>query len=119
MCILAIGVDIEDIDRFKNKSQRFLDKIYTKEEQKYCLSKSEPARHFAVRFCAKEAVIKALSPLNIKHPPFNKVEIYHDVNKFPRIKLPDMEEYVNLTVDVSLSHDKTKAIAFVIIDNKK
>lgn len=114
MCVLAIGVDIEDIDRFKNKSQRFLDRIYTKEEQKYCLSKSEPAGHLAVRFCAKEAVIKALSPLNIKRPPFNKIEIYHDKNKYPKIKLLG-KEYDNLTIEVSLSHDRTKAIAFVVL----
>lgn len=117
MCILAIGVDIEDIERFKNKSQEFLDRIYTKDEQEYCLSKYEPARHFAARFCAKEAVIKALSSLNLKHPHFKEIEIYHDENKFPRIKLTE-GKYNNLTIEVSLSHDRTKAVAFVMISEK-
>lgn len=115
---MGIGVDIEDIDRFKNKSQEFLDRIYAKNEQNYCNSKANPAAHFAVRFCAKEAVIKALTSLHIKHPWFNKIEIYHD-NKCPKIKLPDTEEYANLTIEVSLSHDKTKAIAFVIISKSQ
>lgn len=112
---MAIGIDIEDILRFENKSQRFLDRIYSKFEQEYCLSKTIPASHFAVRFCAKEAVIKALNSINIKQPAFNKIEVYHDKNKFPKIKLPDSQEYANLIIEVSLSHDKTKAIAFVTI----
>lgn len=114
---MSIGVDIEDIVRFEDKSQKFLDKIFTEDEQKYCFSKQNPARHFAVRFCAKEAVIKALNSMNIKQPWFNKIEIYHD-NKCPKIKLPNIKEYANLKVEVSLSHDKTKAVAFVTISER-
>ncbi len=59
-----IGCDIEDISRFRNKidgkSNKFLNKIFTKEEQAYCNSKSDPAIHYAGKFCAKEAVVKAI-----------------------------------------------------------
>lgn len=116
---MSIGVDIEDIARFKNKSQSLLDRVFTKDEQKYCFSKQNPASHFAVRFCAKEAVIKALTSINVKRPSLNKIEIYHDKNKFPKIKLPEIEDYANLTIEVSLSHDKTKAVAFVTITKNK
>ena len=109
---MAIGVDIEDIKRFENKSQKFLDRIYTKSEQEYCLSKKLPEKHLAVRFCAKEAVIKALSGLNIAHPSLNQIEIYHNENKFPQIRLLNKSDN-KLTFQVSLSHDRTKAIAFV------
>ena len=112
-----IGVDIEDINRFENKSQNFLDRIYTKNEQEYCLSKALPASHFAVRFCAKEAVIKALNSMGINHPQLNQIEICHNENKCPKIKLSGIE-YEDLTIEVSLSHDKTKAIAFVTIEKK-
>jgi len=112
---LAIGVDIEDISRFENRNQKFLDRIYTEKEQEYCLSKAIPACHFAVRFCAKEAVIKGLNAMGINHPQLNQIEIYHDENKCPKIKLPEMKDYSNLTIEVSLSHDRTKAIAFVVI----
>ncbi len=115
---MAIGVDIEDISRFENKPQNFLDRLYTKEEQEYCFSKPNPASHFAVRFCAKEAVIKALNSEGITHPQFNQIEIYHDNNKCPKIMLPQDKCYANLSIDVSLSHDKTKAIAFVLITKK-
>lgn len=111
---MTIGVDIEEIKRFKNKSQRFLDRIYTKNEQEYCLSKLNPESHLAVRFCAKEAVTKALNSLNIKQPQHNKIEVYHDNNGCPQINLIS-NEYKGLKIDISLSHDKTKAIAFVTI----
>ena len=113
---MAIGVDIEDISRFEGKSQAFLDRIYTKSEQEYCFSKPNPASHFAVRFCAKEAVIKALNSNGIVHPRLNQIEVYHGENKSPKIRFFE-PKYTNLTIDVSLSHDKTKAIAFVIIQN--
>lgn len=113
---MAIGIDIEDINRFENKSTKFLDRIYTKKEQEYCFSKSNPASHLAVRFCAKEALIKALTALEIKRPNFNEIEIFHGPNKNPKIHLPKDEKFNNLTIDVSLSHDRTKAIAFVTVN---
>lgn len=113
--ILAVGVDIEEIKRFEGKPQSFLDRVFTKSEQEYCLSKAISTGHFAVRFCAKEAVTKALNSMGIKHPQLNHIEIYHDANGCPKVKLPDTSEYANLKIDVSLSHDRTKAVAFVTI----
>lgn len=112
---MSVGVDIEDIKRFENKSQEFLDRVFTKNEQEYCLSKAKTASHFAVRFCAKEAVTKALNSIGIKQPVHNKIEVFHDANSCPKIKLPDTPQYNNLNIELSLSHDKTKAIAFVLI----
>ena len=116
---MAIGVDIEDINRFEGKSQKFLDKVFTKNEQEYCLKKPKPESHFAVRFCAKEAVTKALNSMNIRQPQHNKIEICHDENGCPKVKLPNEDKYKDLQIEISLSHDKTKAIAFVTIKNLK
>lgn len=115
---MAVGVDIEDIERFKDKNQEFLDRIFTKKEQEYCLSKANPESHFAVRFCAKEAVTKALNSMDIRQPRLNQIEVCHNQNKCPQINLPDKPEYDNLEIEISLSHDKTKAIAFVTINIK-
>src|SRR5574344_1181766 len=115
---LPIGVDIEDISRFENKSKEFLDRIYTEKEQAYCLSKTLPAKHLAVRFCAKEAVIKALTPLGIKIAEYKKIEIIHDANKCPQVNLLKKINK-NLEFQISLSHDKTKAIAFVTVQELK
>ena len=56
----SVGVDIEDIGRFRKLDQKssgvFLKKVYTKNELDYCFQKSVPAQHLAVRFAGKEAV---------------------------------------------------------------
>lgn len=114
---MAIGVDIEEISRFKDKSQRFLDRIYTKSEQDYCLSKKLPAKHFAVRFCAKEAVMKALTSLKIKYPKLSEIEIFHNEDGVPQVRMLNNLDK-KLTFEVSLSHDRTKAIAFVMVSEK-
>lgn len=63
--IVGIGTDIVEISRIKNAvakwGERFLRKIFTENEISYCYKKKDPFPHLAVRFAAKEAVIKALS----------------------------------------------------------
>lgn len=110
---MAVGVDIEDIERFKNKSDTFYDKIFTKSEREYCENYSHPESHYAARFCAKEAVIKVLSALNIKNIALNEIEVFHNQNKCPQIRILKKLEK-DITFNLSLSHDRTKAIAFVI-----
>ena len=58
---LGIGVDIEDIEPFRRLSSnpRFCRTVFTKAENRYCRSMHDAHVHYAVRFAAKEAVIKA------------------------------------------------------------
>lgn len=109
---MAIGVDIEDINRFEGKSEEFLDRIFTPLELEYCMKYSKPQSHLAVRFCAKEAVVKTLTALGILHVSYNEIEIYHNENQCPQIRILKKLEK-NIVFKVSLSHDRTKAIAFV------
>ena len=109
---MAIGVDIEDINRFEGKSEEFLDRIFTPLELEYCMKYSKPQSHLAVRFCAKEAVDKTLTALGILHVSYNEIEIYHNENQCPQIRILKKLEK-NVVFQVSLSHDRTKAIAFV------
>lgn len=109
---MTVGVDIEDISRFKDKSKDFIERIFTPVEIEYCSKFSNPESHYAARFCAKEAVIKALTPLNIHIAEYNLVEIYTDTNKHPKVRILK-EIQKNLQIELSMSHDKTKAIAFV------
>ena len=109
---MAIGVDIEDISRFKDKPRNFIERVFTPLEIEYCSKFKNPESHYAGRFCAKEAVIKALTPLNIHLAEYNQIEICNDSNNCPKVKiLKSMPE--NLKIELSISHDKTKAIAFV------
>ena len=109
---MAIGVDIEDINRFEGKSEEFLDRIFTPLELEYCMKYSKPQSHLAVRFCAKEAVVKTLTALGILHVSYNEIEIYHNENQCPQIRILKKLEK-NIVFQVSLSHDRTKAIAVV------
>lgn len=112
MIITGIGIDIEDISRFRklvfDKNKGFFDKIFTSKEIKYCLSKKDPYPCFAARFCAKEAFIKAIDE---KVVDYKLIEIGIDRVK-PCIRWKDK------TVFLSLSHEKDKAIAFVIMGDK-
>jgi len=73
MKILGLGTDIESVARFKptEKKQGFFDRVFTKSEREYCESKVRPEEHYAVRFCAKEATIKALD----KKIDFKEIEV--------------------------------------------
>ena len=110
---LSIGIDIEDIARFENADDAFKKRIFTQSEIEYCSSKVFPAQHYAARFCAKEALFKAISGFGERGIEFNKMEVYHE-NGVPCFRfLNNLEK--KYKVKLSLSHDKTKAIAYVII----
>ena len=114
---MAIGVDIEDIERFKGKSNDFLHRVFTPLELEYCLKFSKPESHLTARFCAKEAVVKALTALDIENIPYNKIEVFHNEKQCPQIRILKQIEK-NIVFQVSLSHDRTKAIAFVTAEVK-
>jgi|TARA_B110000438_G_scaffold212726_1_gene204883 holo-[acyl-carrier protein] synthase len=106
----GIGVDIEEISRFskheyKNKKKLY-EKIFSIDEINYCLNKHDPYPHFTARFCAKEAVIKAIGNKKIN---LKDIEVVL-VDSKPIIKSSHVK-----TCFVSLSHTKTHAIAFVIV----
>ena len=108
----AVGCDIEEVKRFENKTQTFLDKVFTKAEQEYCQSEAKPYQHFAARFCAKEAVVKALCSLGFAAPAYKDIEIKRLENGVPYVVLhaPEIE---NVRFAVSLSHSRANALATV------
>ena len=109
---MAIGVDIEDIERFKGKSEEFLNRVFTDVELGYCLKYSKPESHLAARFCAKEAVVKALTALDIENVSYKDIEVFHNEKHCPQIRILKPIDK-NVIFQLSLSHDRTKAIAFV------
>ena len=63
---IACGTDIIEIERIKenieNLGEKFLNKIYTKQEIQYCESKKvQKYQSYAARFAVKEAAFKAIS----------------------------------------------------------
>ena len=112
----GIGVDIVDIDRFNELKSKnlFLDKVFTKSEKEYCLSKNNPEAHLAARFSGKEAVLKALYSVGIKEVDYRKIEILMDENGVPIVNLKD-NIVDNIQIKVSLSHSRDESIAFAFV----
>ena len=61
--VAGLGVDIIEIERMKKvleRTPRFKERVFTEGERAYCESKAQPHIHYALRFAAREAVLKAL-----------------------------------------------------------
>jgi len=121
--IVNIGVDIIEINRIKESINKFgsnfLEKIFTDNEIKYCKSKKRCEESFAVRFCAKESIMKIFKTGWAKGINWRDIEILNDKNGQPKIKLYNkaLEFKKKLKIKkflVSLSHSNVSAIAFVL-----
>jgi holo-[acyl-carrier protein] synthase len=108
--IKNIGIDLENINRFRGKpfesNKTFYNKIFTKRELKYCFSKKDPYPSITARFCAKEAAIKALGKNNLE---FKDIEVFKNKN-FIFIKIKKL----NKKLLCSISHSKDYAVAIVL-----
>ena len=113
----GIGTDIEKISRFEGKSlendKNFFNKIFTENEIKYAFSKNKPSQHLAVRYCAKEAVVKALSSLSDITLSYSEIEILNKANGNPYVNLLKYND--KFSIKLSLSHCEDTAMAFVVI----
>jgi holo-[acyl-carrier protein] synthase len=114
----AIGVDIIEIDRIKRAISRrqdsFLKRIYTRAE----LEGPHNVSSLAARFAAKEAVMKALGT-GTRGVGWTDIEIITNGDGAPLIRLygralQKSAEIGLARFDVSLSHSRKYAIAFVI-----
>jgi holo-[acyl-carrier protein] synthase len=116
--ISGVGVDIESIERFRNtelvNDKLLLKKIFTTNELIYCSDYADPAPHLAVRFAAKEAIIKALAATGIIVNEFSKIEILNDKSSIPHAAI-HVAEIDKIHINISLSHNQGNAIAFAVV----
>jgi holo-[acyl-carrier protein] synthase len=87
----GIGTDIVPVSRIAAlvhaRGAAFLQRWFTPLEIAYCTAKAVPSRHFAARFAAKEAVVKAL-PFGWDGPlPWRSVEIVNEAAGAPVVRL--------------------------------
>lgn len=123
---ISCGTDIIEICRIKESieeiGERFLERIYTKNEIEYCESKrTQKYQHYAARFSAKEAVFKAISK-EIKNKyeiEWKNIEVINDCNGRPTINLLDIKIEGIDSIDISISHCKEYAVANVVVIWKK
>ncbi len=118
--IYGIGTDIIEIKRvgqaIERHGPRFLDKVFTPLEQAYCLRHREASPHFAARFAAKEAAVKALGTGFRDGIHWLDIEITNTNEGKPFITLSErLKELVGgLELQLSMSHCRDYATAFVI-----
>ncbi len=120
--ILGIGNDIIEIERIRSSiekyGEKFLNKMFTSAEQKYCLShKKDPAKNFAGRFAAKEAFVKALGTGFREGVSWLDIEILNDEKGKPQVSVsPKLTKQTkNSNFFISISHCRDYATAMVVI----
>ncbi|MDH5202989.1 MAG: holo-ACP synthase [Nitrospirota bacterium] len=121
--IYGIGIDLVKIARMKEVVQKwgrkFLERVFTKEEISYCYEKKNPYLSLAVRFAAKEALIKAIGsaiPVSYTDIEVINVEAGRPILKVNG-KLEDFfkENSIKRT-HLSLSHEHEYGVACVVLE---
>ncbi|HTY20421.1 MAG TPA: holo-[acyl-carrier-protein] synthase [Geobacteraceae bacterium] len=125
--IYGTGIDIVDISRFerfvREDNQPLFRRVFTPAEQAYCTAKKRSAQHYALRFAAKEAFVKAMGTGLRDGISWRDMEVVNDPLGKPELKLCGRAEELfrqkNLgRIFLSLSHDGNYAIASVILEGE-
>ena len=121
-----VGTDIIEVARIekliKEKGDKFLNRIYTKNEIDYCESKGlNKYQHYAGRFAAKEAVFKVLNGETDSGNSltFKNIEILNKNDGAPYVNILDdiKVDCFDTNVDISISHIKKYATATAVSVN--
>jgi holo-[acyl-carrier protein] synthase len=114
----VIGLDLLEVDRLERaleRRPRLADRLFTPAEREYAAGKARPGQHLAARFCAKEAVAKALG---LDAWAFRDVELVA-TGAAPEVRLSGAAaaraEQLGTKVAVSLTHTHTTAGATAIL----
>lgn len=124
--IIGVGTDLCENDRIRSLyekfGKRFLDRVFSEEEQAYCLQRKDPVPHLCARFALKEAFIKALG---IKR---NLALSYYDVGLlgslpgkkeiFVKGKIKELYRQSSANkIFFSISHARDYSSAYVVLEN--
>lgn len=119
--ITGLGVDIVEIDRMRDalrRRPRLKERLFSDEERAYCEQRNKPEIHYAMRFAAKEAVLKALGT-GFSGMRFRDVEVVRDERGRPVPRLSGRAAEVAAAAGVvemhlSLSFTHANAVASAV-----
>ena len=116
--MIYVGNDLVEVERIQTMieewADRFLGRIFTRDEIAYCQRQARPAVHFAGRFAAKEAVKKALYSSGRTEPLlFKQIEVNRGPNGAPLVSLTGLGE----RIQVSISHTTRYAVATALFES--
>jgi len=123
MTILGIGLDATDIPRMEKAiaryGDRFVHRIFTEAEIAYCSSKHRPAPHYAGRFAAKEAAMKALGTGLARGVTWRDIEVVRGGGPprlvFRGVALGHFQRLGATSSLLSITHAETLALAQVML----
>jgi holo-[acyl-carrier protein] synthase len=123
--IIGTGIDIIEVERIAQRVGRdsgFRELVFSKDEMDYCDSKAARFEHYAARFAAKEAFLKAVGRGWDSGLFLNEIEVVNEANGKPRLRLSGQTENELAPMGirmmhVSLSHVKSIATAVVILES--
>jgi holo-[acyl-carrier protein] synthase len=125
MRIVGIGTDIIECLRIAQMIDRhgelFIRRVYTEHEIAYCSDKKASTQHYAGRWAAKEAVLKALGTGWVQGISWRDVEVRHKRGGAPTIRLQggarEVFEQSGITrMHISISHCRSHAVAYAIAE---
>jgi holo-[acyl-carrier protein] synthase len=124
--IVGTGVDVTEVARIKAAVERFgdrfLKRVFTPAEVRYCLAKANPAERLAARFAAKEAGMKAIGTGLRNGVTWQDVEVLRRPGGRPMLRFSGKAAEIAAQLGcerahLSLSHTAEQAIAFVILES--
>lgn len=123
MNVIGHGIDIIECERIKEvwdrHGNRFLQRVFTEGEIRYCLSKKDPLPSLAGRFAAKEAVLKVLGTGWRGAISWTDVEVTHTTSGQPIINLTGHSACIAgelgiQTIRISITHTRRYGAASAI-----
>ena len=126
---VSLGVDIVEIERMRKilkRSPAFARRAFSQNEQDYCNATAIPEFHYATRFAAKEAVLKALGTGFSSGIGIRDVEVVLDSKGKPRVVLHGRAScvahdkgIVELPLSLSYTHKEAVACAMALTNEGK
>ena len=116
-----VGIDLLEIDRLERaleRTPRLAERLFTEAERTYAADRARPGQHLAARFCAKEAVAKAL---DLRSWNFHEVEVVATDGP-PQVRLSGTAaaraaELGVKAVQISLTHTGSEAAAVAVAES--
>jgi len=117
--VSGVGIDLLEIDRLERaleRRPRLAERVFTDAERAYAAARARPGAHLAARFCAKEAVAKALG---MTAWSWRDVEVVA-TEAAPELRLSGSvaarAETLGVRALVSLTHTDTTAGAVALLE---
>lgn len=121
---VGLGIDLVDIARMKRVLERtpsFARKVFSDDERAYCDAHANREAHYATRFAAKEAVVKALGTGFSQGITVRDIEVARNAKGAPRVVLHGRaaeiareQGVLSLPISLSFTHDEAVACAMAI-----